>query len=153
MVVPFLISVVAFYQCFAFYVANESRQKTRETLDSTFREVGREKYGKNAPWHTTRKTDRERDLAWLISSSVHQTVIELVPKRKKGRGPRYFSGCFLDSPPPSPPPYTPYKLDVVFNFFEWTLVRRQSQTNNQAICGKANSSLDATLVISAAGFA
>ena len=36
-------------------------------------------------------------------------------------------------------------------FFEWTLVRRQSQTNNQAICGKANSSLDATLVISAAG--
>ena len=96
MVISFLISVVAFYQSFAFYVANENRQKTRETLDSTFREVGREKYGKNAPWHTTRKTDRERDLAWLISSSVHQTVIELVPKRKKGRGTRYFSGCCLD---------------------------------------------------------
>ena len=109
-----------------------------------------EKYGKNAPWHTTRKTDRERDLAWLISSSVHQTVIELVPKRKKGRGPRYFSGCLDPPAQPSPPLNTPYKLDVVFNFFEWTLVRRQSQTNNQAICGKANSSLDATLVISAA---
>ena len=43
MVISFLISVVAFYQSFAFYVANENRQKTRETLDSTFREVGREK--------------------------------------------------------------------------------------------------------------
>ena len=91
-----------FYQSFAFYVAlNENRQKTRETLDSTFREVGREKYGKNAPWHTTRKTDRERDLAWLISSSVHQTVIELVPKRKKGRGTRYFSGCLDTYPRPA----------------------------------------------------
>ena len=30
-VVFFLISVVAFYQSFAFYVANENRQKTRET--------------------------------------------------------------------------------------------------------------------------
>ena len=102
MVVSFLISVVAFYQCFAFYVANESRQKTRETLDSTFREVGREKYGKNAPWHTTRKTDRERDLAWLISSSVHQTVIELVPKRKKGRGPPLFFRLLPGFPPAQP---------------------------------------------------
>ena len=30
-VVSFLISVVAFYQSLAFYVANENRQKTRET--------------------------------------------------------------------------------------------------------------------------
>ena len=96
-----------------------------------------------------KRTAKEIWHGWLapvcikLSSSWFQ-------KEKRGVAPAIFQAAWI-SPPPSPPPYTPYKLDVVFNFFEWTLVRRQSQTNNQAICGKANSSLDATLVISAAG--
>ena len=94
-----------------------------------------------------KRTAKEIWHGWLapvcikLSSSWFQ-------KEKRGVAPAIFQAAWI--PPPSPPPYTPYKLDVVFNFFEWTLVRRQSQTNNQAICGKANSSLDATLVISAA---
>ena len=75
-----------------------------------------------------KRTAKEIWHGWLapvcikLSSSWFQ-------KEKRGVAPAIFQAAWI-SPPPSPPPYTPYKLDVVFNFF-WMDPSQETVTNQQ----------------------